>query len=197
MASDFIWNLYVSLLLQTIYFRKTLAFAIVHTDLEWLHRCWWQYTVVDDGISIFVTSFGCWWPTLLFKNRGCWWRKRPKPSPTKWSPTQFVSNIHHQFTVMLLTILCWWLNDGNNFRMSVPDVNVKRKRISKMSPSYFVSNIHHQHRCILKWIHMQCNGYEVTAWSPCWNVTCSCEIPLETMMLFCKLVLCFSRPCLG
>ena len=38
-----------------------------------------------DRISILMTSFGCWCPTLMLKYRGCWWRKRPKPSPTSQS----------------------------------------------------------------------------------------------------------------
>ena len=36
--------------------------------------------VVGDRIKILVTSFGCW--TLMLIDRGCWWPKRPKLSPT-------------------------------------------------------------------------------------------------------------------
>ena len=51
---------------------------------------WWLY--VGDGISILVTSSGCWCPTPMLKYRGCWWRKRPKPSPTFQSCRQHISS---------------------------------------------------------------------------------------------------------
>ena len=59
---------------------------------------WWQLLDVSDRISILVTTFGCWCPTLTFEDRGCWWQKRPKPSPTFQSCRQliFVSNVRHQ-----------------------------------------------------------------------------------------------------
>ena len=45
-----------------------------------LSRC--QFLDVSDRKAILVTSFGCWCPTLMFKDRGYWLQKRPKPSPT-------------------------------------------------------------------------------------------------------------------
>ena len=53
---------------------------------------WWQFFNVSDGISILVTSFGCWYPTLMFKDRGCWWQKWPKPWPTSQSCPQHISS---------------------------------------------------------------------------------------------------------
>ena len=41
---------------------------------------WWQFLDVSDRILILVTSFGCWCPMLMLKNKGCWWLKRSKPS---------------------------------------------------------------------------------------------------------------------
>ena len=52
---------------------------------------WWQFLNVSDGISILVTSFGYWFPTLKFKNGGYWWQKRQKPSPTSQSCRQHIS----------------------------------------------------------------------------------------------------------
>ena len=46
----------------------------------------------SDRILILVTSFGCWCPTSMLKDRGCWWRKRPKPSPTSQSCHQHISS---------------------------------------------------------------------------------------------------------
>ena len=43
-----------------------------------LRRCRWQVGV-GDRISILVTSFECWCPTPMLKDRACWWWKRPKP----------------------------------------------------------------------------------------------------------------------
>ena len=47
---------------------------------------------VGDRISILVTSFGCWCPTLMFKDRGCWRQKQPKPSPTSQSCHKHISS---------------------------------------------------------------------------------------------------------
>ena len=33
---------------------------------------WRQFSGVGDGILILVTSFGCWCPTLMLKDRSCW-----------------------------------------------------------------------------------------------------------------------------
>ena len=58
--------------------------------------CWWLYPGdnldVSDRISILVTSFGYWCPTLMLKDRVCWWQKRPKPSPTSQSCHQHISS---------------------------------------------------------------------------------------------------------
>ena len=43
--------------------------------LERLHRCRRQ---VDIGDFILVI-FECWCPTLMLKDRWCWWQKRPRP----------------------------------------------------------------------------------------------------------------------
>ena len=72
-----------------------------------LHRCWWQVDVgdfvlvtildVSDRISILVTSFGCWCPALMLKDRGCSWQNHLKIVANKFrlqhlSPTS-VTNI--------------------------------------------------------------------------------------------------------
>ena len=41
-------------------------------------------------ISILVTSYGCCCPTLMLKDRGCWWQNRPKLSPTSQSCPQLI-----------------------------------------------------------------------------------------------------------
>ena len=51
---------------------------------------WWQFFDVSDIISILVTPFGCWCPTLMFKDRGSWWKKRIKLSPTSQSCPQHI-----------------------------------------------------------------------------------------------------------
>ena len=53
---------------------------------------WWQFSGVGDRISILVTSFGCWCPTLMLKDRGCWWHNQPKPLPTSQSCRQHISS---------------------------------------------------------------------------------------------------------
>ena len=53
---------------------------------------WWQFLDVSDRILILVTSFGCWCLTLLLKDRGGWWQKRAKLSPTSQSCQQHISS---------------------------------------------------------------------------------------------------------
>ena len=79
---------------------------------------WWQFLNVSDRISILVTIFGCWCPTLMVKHWGCWWPF--KPFLSMFSSTHFVSNIRHQHrcshfvpNVLAPNILhsqfkCWW-----------------------------------------------------------------------------------------
>ena len=67
-----------------------------------LHRCWWQVDVGDFTLmKIFGDEwqnfhiddiFWCWCPTLLLKDRECWWQKRLKPSPTSQSCCQHISS---------------------------------------------------------------------------------------------------------
>ena len=45
---------------------------------------WW--------ILILVTSFESWCPTIMLKDKGCWWRKRSKPSPTSQKCLQHISS---------------------------------------------------------------------------------------------------------
>ena len=47
---------------------------------------------VGDRISILVTSFRCWCPTSMLKDRGCRWQNRPKLSPTSQSCRQHISS---------------------------------------------------------------------------------------------------------
>ena len=42
----------------------------------------WQFKNVGDRIKILMTSFRCWCRTLMLNDRGCWWAKWLKPSPT-------------------------------------------------------------------------------------------------------------------
>ena len=90
--------------------------------------CWWQLlsdeklsgirsVCLDDRFSILATSFECWCPKLMFKDRGCWWRKRPKLAPTsQWCRQHILSltpvtNIdvavgdNYKMMVMVLAIL--------------------------------------------------------------------------------------------
>ena len=54
--------------------------------------CWWQFSGFGDRISILVTSFGCWCPTLILKDTEYWWQNRPKPSPTSQSRREYISS---------------------------------------------------------------------------------------------------------
>ena len=57
-----------------------------------LQSCWWHCDVGDLEFKTIlecwrqnkdlVTSCECWCPTLVLRDRGCWWPKWPKPSPT-------------------------------------------------------------------------------------------------------------------
>ena len=53
---------------------------------------WCQFLDVSNRISILVTSLGCWCPTLILKDRVCWWQKQTKPSPTSQSYRQRISS---------------------------------------------------------------------------------------------------------
>ena len=60
-----------------------------------LHRlvtsgCWRLFA--GDNFRVLVTSFGFSYPTLILKNRECWWRERPKLSPTSHSCRQHISS---------------------------------------------------------------------------------------------------------
>ena len=84
------------------------ALFMLHIQFHRLHRCWWQVDVgdkwmlvtlawwqfldVSDRTSILVTSFGCCCPPPLLKDRGCWWQKRPKLSPTSQSCRLHISS---------------------------------------------------------------------------------------------------------
>ena len=54
--------------------------------------CWWQFSGVGDRISILMTSFWCWCPTLMLKDRECWWQNQPNPSPISLSCRQHISS---------------------------------------------------------------------------------------------------------
>ena len=63
--------------------------------------CQWQFLSIGISINLLVTSFVWWRPRLRWKDRGCWWGKRPKLSPTSQNcrqqlTTHFVSIIRHQ-----------------------------------------------------------------------------------------------------
>jgi len=47
---------------------------------------------INDRLSLYgyATFFGCWCPTLMLEDRGCWRRKRLKPSPTSQSCHQHI-----------------------------------------------------------------------------------------------------------
>ena len=53
---------------------------------------WWQFLDVSDRISILVTSFVCWWPTPMLKDRGYWCQTRQKLSSTSQSCRQYISS---------------------------------------------------------------------------------------------------------
>ena len=52
----------------------------------------WQFLDVSDRIWILVTIFECWCPTLILKDRECWWQKRSKLSPTSQSCHSHISS---------------------------------------------------------------------------------------------------------
>ena len=71
-------------------------------DWNWLDRCWFQLDVGDFMlVTIFwccwrnfdpMKFFGCWFPTLMFKDGGCWWQKRPKRPPTSKNCPKHISS---------------------------------------------------------------------------------------------------------
>ena len=73
--------------------------------------------VGDKTCWTILPAFGWWCPTLILKDRGCWWQKRPKPSPTSQSCNQHISsptsvtNVDVAdstfFTVNLLHVSIW------------------------------------------------------------------------------------------
>ena len=87
---------------------------------------WWQFLDVGDRVSILVTSFGCWCPALMMKDRGCWWQKRPKQSPTSKSCRQHISSPTSvtNIDVAVESVLDWWqiFDIGHNFRILVPKI---------------------------------------------------------------------------
>ena len=76
----------------------------------------WQFFDVSDRFSILVTSFGCWCPVLMLKDRESSWKNGKNIS--ELSPTHFVSKIRHQHRCSLIIIWlhpwwrscirCWW-----------------------------------------------------------------------------------------
>ena len=85
------------LLLQNKHFSRSIKHS-GHIDVgdKWIlvTLCWWLFSDVGYRILILVTSFGCWCPTLMLKDRRCcvWWQNRPKPSPTSQSRRQHISS---------------------------------------------------------------------------------------------------------
>ena len=66
---------------------ENLGYIDVGDKWSLVTQSWWQFLDVSDRISILVTSFGCWCPTLMLKDRGCWWQKQAKTVLAKPSPT--------------------------------------------------------------------------------------------------------------
>ena len=79
---------------------------------------WWQFLDVNDRIM--VRSFACCCPTLMLKDRGCWWQNgQTVTNISKLSPTHFVSNFHHQHRCSPMqwwTIYCTWAENGPIFK---------------------------------------------------------------------------------
>jgi len=48
--------------------------------------------LVGDRIKILVTSFGCCCPTIMLIDKGWWWPKWRKPSPTSWNCHSHISS---------------------------------------------------------------------------------------------------------
>ena len=71
--------------------------------------CWGQFLANGDRILILVTSFECWCPTLGMKDRECWWRKRPKPSPRPQSCRQHISSPTSVTNIDVASPI-WWLH---------------------------------------------------------------------------------------
>ena len=67
---------------------------------------WWHRDVGDD-LWMLVTSFECWCPTLMEKDCGCWWLKRPKPSPTSWNGHQHI-RLQYPSPTSLLSLLLFY-----------------------------------------------------------------------------------------
>ena len=52
--------------------------------------CWWL--TVNDNFRMLATELRSWYPTLMLRDRGCWWPKWPKPSPTSKNCHQHISS---------------------------------------------------------------------------------------------------------
>ena len=85
----------------------------IDVDDKWVlvTLSWWQFLDDSDRISILVISFGYWCPALMFKDKGCWWQKRPKPSPTSQSCHQHISS---PSSVSNIDVDSWKVGSGKN-----------------------------------------------------------------------------------
>ena len=79
--------------------------AILYSLYRIYYRCWWQ--VVNDNWML-VTL--CWWHLLDVsdRERGCWWRKWPKPSPTSQSCRQHISSPTLATNIDVAKKQLWW-----------------------------------------------------------------------------------------
>ena len=121
----------------------------------------WQFQNVGDRIKILVTSYECWCPTLMLRDRGCWWPERPKLSPTSsncpqhiFSPTS-VTNINvaldicHQHRIKRLMEhstrqLSFWMVLIKNERDSLSQIGLSHETRISITLSWIIQNETHQ-----------------------------------------------------
>ena len=80
----------------------------------WIYcdRCWWQVKVSD---FMLVTIFGCWSPKSVINI--CHQHYSPT-SITNIDEAPYPSSGYSHVTwLMLVTLWCWWLTVGDNFRL--------------------------------------------------------------------------------
>ena len=70
-----------------------------------LHNVFSYYSIIKQKRA--------WCPTLMFKDRWCWWRKWPKPSPTSNSCLQQISSPTSVTNIGVALLTCMWMHSNS------------------------------------------------------------------------------------
>ena len=103
---------------QTEYDFASLMQHFGHLQSCWLHRdvgdlqlvtSWYWWLTVDDSFRMLATELRSWYPTFMLRDRGCWWPKWPKPSPTSKNCHQHILS---PTSVTNIDVACWMTGVG-------------------------------------------------------------------------------------